>query len=148
MLSREFQKDDKSGRRLQAISNFFHNLGSNKRGGKNGEPSSTRSSPESPQESSSHSSTPNSSAHGRPTNLPPITQDSKGRLTTALNEPNDVSVSGDGTVVSPRNADRPRSAGRVRSGRPGSGRGRTFSANSIIKLEDYKFRHITVGDLT
>ena len=161
------QKDDRSGGRLQAISNFFHNLGPNKRG-KNGESSSC--SPDSQHPNNGHSSrytSPNTSVNGKknrraevrsPSNLPPINQESKGRLTAGNSNPGSRETSARHTREgrSARNHRRPGSglpgsAGRIRSGRPGSGRGRTrtnSANNNVPKLEDYKYRDKTISDLT
>lgn len=166
------QRDDRSGGRLQAISNFFHNLGPNKRG-KNVNSPIGRSSADTPPTSSSSTRSaassqpmsPTSSATARASNLPPIAQDSTGRLTAGEGNKLDSNVkrqdgrgksprSGPAAATRPESTGRPRSAaGRPRSaaGRPPSARSRTrsHSGNSaVVKLEDYPYRDKTVNDLT
>ena len=68
----KLQEKEKSGGRFGALANFFHNLGPNKNRAKSGESPSS--------DSGSHRSAGTSRTVSQAT-LPPISQDSKGRLT-------------------------------------------------------------------
>ena len=131
-------------------------------GVKNGESPSTRTTPESQQVDSDnpgqHTSATSSAGvmNNRP-NLPPITQDSKGRLTAGTSNPilRESSIRQGGGGISPYTnrpvSARPGSAGRYQPGRPGSARIRTrtnSANNNVPKRADYKYRYKTINDLT